>query len=69
MAHGPHVLVVLVLILARQEVGLLRQDALEVEGAYRQVVDAVRATIGEIGPDLDGDRHRHAGVPGFILRA
>jgi protein associated with RNAse G/E len=43
--------------------------ATEVEGAYRQVVEAVRATIHEIGPDLDGDRHHHAGVPGFILRA
>jgi hypothetical protein len=41
----------------------------EVEGAYREVIRAVRATLGEVGPDLDADRDRNAGMPGFILRA
>lgn len=48
----------------------LRADwASEVEEACRQVIGAVRSTVGAIGPNLDGDRDRHAGVPGFILLA
>lgn len=52
-----------------QSTRLRAEWASEVEAAYLQVVGAVRATLGDIGPDLDGDRSSHGGVPGFILRA